>query len=272
MLVNMNYLQKTRQTLLDLPRRSIALFVTTFYAPDKWYQHAWYLTGLLARLKRRTSHIAGRSSGILHAHILDGVLLKLNQSGKAYFIPVSVKGLEHIKSVSLNGRLLLGLHIPLIRVAMAVAQVESEAPVSALYVQEDIPVLTGILYGIRETMPLIFVGPMVLGKVLSKLLKGETVSALVDFDLGLGISDSMFRLAEKYKTPLSYYMAELLSDGTIEVSFSEPTPSPEPENEVKHRLGELQMYITGILRRYGDTGIGDYTSAENRAMVIAARV
>lgn len=251
------------QTVRDLPRQAIARVVISLYPTDQWYRKAWSLSKYFCHFKKKSNTIKRSSFGVMHAIFLDGILNILTETGKPFYIPVRVNGLEILNEASKEGKLLCSLHMPLIRVAINVIVRKNTSPVHIIRFVNHPPEGTPV-WGLSGFLPSILVGPQVLLKTRSRLKDGDNVTVLVDFELGLRVSDNMMTFAQRIGATVVFFTAELLTDGYIEISFLRPTPAPDQNDEVHHRLRELQKLNTTILRRYGDLTIGDFTSEVNR--------
>lgn len=267
-LYTMKHYYRLRNSLLDLPRRSIVLFVITFFPPEQWYWKAWYLTRLLARTKKVSADINRGSFGIIHAFVLDGVLALLTETNTPFFIPVRIKGIENIKSINPEGKIICSLHLPLYHVALAVLDKESSMPVYSVKglnnEMKEAGMTEAPVWGRTERIKIIPTGHMSLIKARDRLGEGALVATLADVLLGYDVFPGMFQLSLILNIPLYYYLVELLPDGYMEVSFIEPSPVEVPGQEVEHYRLELQRYVTDIVKRYGDKTVGETTTLNGK--------
>lgn len=244
--------EKAIKKLHFVLKKLIAFYIVSFYKPDRWYWIAYKITGFLVRFKWKSPQIKNRNCGFRHAYQLNSILSLLTRSKIKFPIPVKAKGFELFNKKKFGGLVLCSVHFPLNNVAVRYLIENGHKPKVAIASahRKEKPVA---IWGSTETIPSIPTGPFVLMKARTILMEGAMVVVLVDKDLGYSISPNIFLLAQKLKVDLLCYFSVLLPDGTIEVSFFEPSavkPGQDANEGINIQIKELELYIQSILDRY----------------------
>lgn len=230
------------QTILRVSSRLISLTLP----PTFWYRAALAVSGLGARLLRLTGIGSRRPYRFEQAILLNRMLAYLTRRGEPFPIPWRV--IEEFQAPQGSGVIACSAHLPLIKIAGR-ALMDSGYAVRASIAARPDPDGCIALWGLRERLPALKVGPSVLLQTRTELRRGSTVILLVDSSSG-DYSPNIFRLARVTGAALLFLTAELAEDGVVEVRFFRP-PAPEcssPE-EITSNLLALDAAVRQISGR-----------------------
>jgi hypothetical protein len=220
-----------------------------------WYPAIWRISKLQAFIVRPLIGLPVLRNDF-RRHALGGWLintwLKLLTSVHAEVpIPIRVKGLETILAASRNprGMVLCSGHLPLVDACLRpLVESACRPAVVAGYSSERSG--TYPVWGLRDRLPIIRRGGLVLVKMRSILRKGGSVAILIDTaSCCQTYSSNAFRLAQAVGAEVVFMVAELQEDGQILVEyFSPPDPCCRSEESMRQNLEVLQARIDHILQ------------------------
>jgi lauroyl/myristoyl acyltransferase len=220
-----------------------------------WYSAAFRISkalGPVFRLRRDKA----RESTLHEARLLNRLLALFTRTGRAFPIPVCMRGFEILLEEKSHGRgvVLCSAHLPLIKVALRALIQSGHGPTAVIaeYPGADDQVAA---WGLRERTPALRTGPKVLIKVRTLLRSGGTLFLLLDRQLGADYSANVLELVRRTGSRAVFVYAELLPDGQVQVSFRRP-PAPDCSGEgaILRNLQVLESDVLRILRLDGNTG------------------
>jgi hypothetical protein len=233
-----------------LLKQILAFFIVSFYEPEKWYPVAYKSTRFVAMLE--TQFIPSRRPlfGLNHATLLNTILSLMTRKKIPFPIPVRARGLEIFEKERPNGVILCSLHIPLCKVALRRLIENGFHPDLAITHHRNKNTSIAV-WGITDVIPAIKAGPVVFFKARTILNQGKCLLALADPVFGADISPNLFFLAHRLKSQIIYFLAELMPEGDIEVSFFESAiKDAAAEKAVGAQVSELRGYSDHIINRY----------------------
>jgi hypothetical protein len=243
--------QRDRSRFVRLVKRILpvsrqARVVAAVLPPAMWFPFATAVTrcqGKMIRLLRSD----GAPAEIL---LLDRWLHELTRHG-AYPVPWRVHGRDVLDRYTKAGPLLyVTLHVALADMtlrALAELGYPSPCPVASEGV-ERYPVV-----GTELSLRALPATPFVLTRMRTLLLRGESVSCMVDRDhLSGSYSTHPMRLAARLRVPVIFCWGEIAPDGVVDVFFrTAPRLYSETEEAMAENLGFFQELRDRILSRHG---------------------
>ncbi len=226
--------------------------ITCLLAPSEWYWITYKLTRFTAYASIHKSFMYTNTYELTRAYKLNEMLALFTRKDRYFPIPIKAKGLDVFNKPRPNGLILCSVHIPLSKVALRHLIEAGLQPSVAIAANPGV-VDSIAVWGIREKIPAIRTGSFVLNRAKTILKQQGTVVALVDKELGSEFSPNLFKLAHRVQADIVFFMAELLPNGYVEVSYYESQfAGPEQNVIIKKQMYELYCHVSEILRRNGN--------------------
>ena len=238
------------QTILPAFARALSMTLPA----QVWYRSALMASGVFAwllRLSGRVSHPQRFEQAIL----LNRLMAFLTRTGVPF--PVRWRWTAESEAVldaaatSGRGLVICSAHLPLIKVAMR-ALIETGRAPTVVIAAEPGPDGCIAVWGLRERLTALKVGPNVLLKTRTELRNGGRVLLLVDTVKG-EYSPNIFHLAAAMRATVLFFTAELQADGHTAVRvFPAPWPACSNDEEIKANLKAIESLVKDISRAAGE--------------------
>lgn len=237
---------------LPLARR--ARIIRAVLPRTLWFRAALEISRMQGRIVRKL----GGNGALTSAVMLDHWLRELSFGG-AFPIPSCAEGFEIC--LTPGPKMYCWTHLPLTEMPLRVYLENGGAPVAVVsdpgkIVDEN----KFVVFGWPERIQAIPVGFLLLSRIKTTLRTGKSVVFLADEYMGAPLSEMPVRLAGRLGVPLIFQWAELLPDGTIQVTFQQaPYPYSRTEEEIAANLDflreakEMTLAALGFATEHAET-------------------
>jgi len=218
-----------------MPLSRQARMIRAVLPRSQWFRAALAISNTQGCLVQAT----GGNGALTSAVMLDHWLRELSFGG-AFPIPYKTEGFEIC--LTPGAKMYCWTHLPLTEIPLRVYLENGGAPLAVVADRGKIVEQSEFLvFGWPERMQAIPVGLLLLSRVKTALRSGKSVVFLADEYMGAPLSEMPVRLAGRLSVPLIFQWAELLPNGTIQVTYRyAPYPYSRTEEEIAANLRFLR--------------------------------